>query len=379
MKLNRKTGIKIGIGILLLYICIHFWPAVVGILGELWRAARPLLIGCIIAYILSIPMTAFETRFFQKSQKKFVIKIRRPLGILVSFVLILGIIAAVIWLVVPQLIECISLLLNELPKAFLRVVDWLEKRGVFSQEVIGYLEGISWQSQLPKIFDAATYGVEWIATLVTSVFSGVVAAVISLIFAIYLLMNKEKLKKQYHLLANRHINNKWIARIDYAAHILDDCFRRYIVGQCTEALILGILCMLGMWILRLPYAEMVGALIAVTALIPVAGAFIGGGIGAFMILTISPMKALIFLIFLVVLQQLENNIIYPKVVGTSLGLPALWVLAAVTVGGGVLNIGGMLLGVPIMAAVYRILRDDAYKKEEPAEENEPQEVNEPES
>ena len=186
-------------------------------------------------------------------------------------------------------------------------------------------------------------------------------------------MNKEKLKKQYHLLANRHINNKWIARIDYAAHILDDCFRRYIVGQCTEALILGILCMLGMWILRLPYAEMVGALIAVTALIPVAGAFIGGGIGAFMILTISPMKALIFLIFLVVLQQLENNIIYPKVVGTSMGLPALWVLAAVTVGGGVLGVGGMIIGVPLTAAIYHLLREEVYNNKPAWIDDDPQE------
>ena len=125
-----------------------------------------------------------------------------------------------------------------------------------------------------------------------------------------------------------------------------------------EAVILGTLCTLGMLVLRLPYATMVGTLIAFTALIPVAGAYIGGAAGALMIFSVSPAKALIFLIFLVILQQLEGNLIYPKVVGSSLGLPAIWVLAAVTIGGGIMGIGGMLLGVPIAAALYRLLKED---------------------
>ena len=368
MKLDRKTLVKIGIGILLLYVCIHFWPAVAVLLSALLKAAAPLFIGCIIAYILNIPMSAFERIFFPKSQKKVVVKLRRPIGILLSFVLVIGIVTAVVWLVVPKLIECIELFLSEIPNTIMKLIDWAEQRGAFSPEVIGYLEGMNWQNYLPKLYNAATDGVEWIAALVSTVFSGVVSAVISVIFAIYLLMGKEKLKRQYHALSNRFLREKWTDRIDYVAAVMHDCFHRYIVGQCTEALILGVLCMMGMWILRIPYAEMVGALIAVTALIPVAGAFIGGGVGAFMILTtVSPMKALVFIIFLVILQQLENNIIYPKVVGNSLRLPALWVLAAVTVGGGVFKIGGMILGVPLAAAIYRILGEHVYKKEEPAE------------
>ena len=148
----------------------------------------------------------------------------------------------------------------------------------------------------------------------------------------------------------------------YVITILHDCFQRYIVGQCTEAVILGLLCTLGMWIFRLPYATMIGALIALTALIPVAGAYIGGGVGALMVFSVSPMKAVVFLAFLVILQQLEGNLIYPRVVGSSLGLPAIWVLAAVTVGGGVLGVAGMLIGVPIAAACYRLLRNDLNKE-----------------
>lgn len=156
-------------------------------------------------------------------------------------------------------------------------------------------------------------------------------------------------------------------KITYVLSIMNDCFRKYIVGQCTEAVILGLLCIIGMLILQLPYATMIGALIALTALIPVAGAYIGAVVGAFMILTVSPIKALFFLIFLVVLQQLEGNIIYPKVVGSSLGLPGIWVLAAITVGGGIMGIFGMLIGVPIVAAIYRIVKNDVNKSADPAE------------
>ena len=151
-------------------------------------------------------------------------------------------------------------------------------------------------------------------------------------------------------------------------------FRKYLIGQCTEAVILGILCAIGMLILRLPYAAMISTLIAFTALIPIAGAYIGAFIGAFMILTDSPVKALIFLIFLVILQQLEGNLIYPRVVGEALGLPGIWVLAAVTVGGGIAGVAGMFLGVLLVAAVYRMLRDTLNAKEKAEQQAPPPEA-----
>jgi predicted PurR-regulated permease PerM len=145
--------------------------------------------------------------------------------------------------------------------------------------------------------------------------------------------------------------------------ILNDSFHKYIVGQCVEAVILGTLCVLGMLIFRFPYATMIGTLVGFTALIPVAGAYIGAGVGTFMILTVSPMKAVLFLIFIAVLQQVEGNLIYPKVVGSSIGLPGMWVLAAVTVGGSLFGVFGMLVGVPMAAALYRILKNDMHQRE----------------
>lgn len=200
--------------------------------------------------------------------------------------------------------------------------------------------------------------------MVMSVFSGVVTALMSIIFAVYLLTGKEKLGNQCNRLMQRYLKDSWNRKLQNLLKTLNECFHKYIVGQCTEALILGGLCLAGMLILQLPYAPMISALIAFTALIPVAGGYIGAGIGAFMILTVSPVKALIFLIFIVVLQQLEGNIIYPKVVGSSMGLPAIWVLAAVTIGGGIMGIIGMVISVPIAATAYRLLQKDLNRSSE---------------
>ena len=365
MKLTWNTCLKVGVSAFLLYLTFQFWPHVARLLGTLLGAATPLLVGALVAFILNLPMSAFERRFFPKSEKKLIRRVRRPVCLIVAIIAVLAIIALIVWLIVPQLVSCVQLMIEQVPDFVNEAIRKAEKLGVFSQETIQALEKIDWTSKIGELAGVVTSGIGSVAEVlfsaVTSVFSGVITALVSVIFAVYLLLGKDKLKRQYHTLANRYMNETWIRRIDYVAFVTNESFHDYIVGQCIEAVILGVLCMLGMLILRLPYAPMVGALIAFTALVPVVGAFIGGALGAFMILMVSPMQALVFVIFLVILQQIEGNIIYPKVVGTSLGLPAIWVLAAVTVGGGVLGVGGMLIGVPLTAAIYRILRDDIHK------------------
>ena len=204
------------------------------------------------------------------------------------------------------------------------------------------------------------------ATVTANVAGYLVDFLLALIFSLYLLAGKEKLQAQLARLLSTYLRPSWNRNLHHVAGVLNNCFHRYIVGQCTEAVILGSLCALGMLLLRLPYATMIGALVAFTALIPIAGAYIGASVGFFMIVTVSPMKGLIFLIFLLVLQQLEGNFIYPRVVGSSIGLPGIWVLAAVTVGGGVAGVGGMLLGVPLAAVLYRLVGNDVRKGERKA-------------
>lgn len=365
VKPGWRSCAMIGISAFILYLCITYWPYAAKLLIALLGASAPILIGCVIAYPLNILMSFYERYWFPKSTKSAVVKSRRPLSLLFAVITLLAIISLVIGLVLPQFIECVKLIIGYIPNATSNVVVFLEKHNILHDNTAAYFESIDWQAWMSKAASVFTSGignvVEVVFITITSVFSGVVTALLSIIFAGYILIGKNKLGSQIDRTMKCYLADKWCKRLKYFINILDESFHKYIVGQCVEAVILGVLCTVGMLILRLPYAPMVGALIALTALIPIAGAYIGAGVGAFLILMVSPIKAVVFIIFIIILQQLEGNFIYPKVVGSSIGLPSVWVLAAVTIGGGVMGVGGMLLGVPLAATLYKILRNDVYK------------------
>ena len=380
MKFTWKDCFKAAVTVFGLYLAITFWPAAAELLGAVISAGMPLLIGCVIAYVVNILMASYERRLLSHSKSALWHKVRRPVCMLLAFLTLTAIVVIVVLLVVPQLGSCFQVIVAGVPQVMRSVVEFIDEWDLLSEDVIASLENVDWQSRIGQIVQMVTSGlgsvVDVMISAVSSVVSWVVTAFMSLIFAIYLLSGKEKIGSQFKRLMHRYLPERVTDKVWYVLDVVNDCFHRYIVGQCTEAVILGVLCALGMALLGLPYAMMVGALIAFTALIPVAGAYIGAGVGAFMILTVDPWKAVVFLIFIVVLQQLEGNLIYPRVVGSSMGLPGIWVLAAVTVGGGIMGIGGMLLGVPIAAAVYRLLKEDVKRLEPqlPPEETEEPEV-----
>ena len=370
MKFNIKTGLKICGCVFLLYLAIFYWEHISDFATGILTAASPLVIGAIIAYLVNILMSFYEKYYFPKSEKKFVKASRRAVCMICAFITLLGIFALIIGLILPQLVDCISLVINALPGALDYCTDKLTNFELIPDSVLVHLQNIDWTSKINHVFNWLSSSMGNVVTVLvktlTSVFAGIFSLIMSIIFAIYLLYSKEKLTRQINVLLTHYTKNRFKERFIYVVRILDKCFHRYIVGQCTEALILGVLCTIGMLILGLPYATMIGALIAFTALIPIAGAYIGAGIGAFLILTKEPVDALIFLIFIIILQQFEGNVIYPKVVGTSIGLPSLWVLAAVVIGSGIFGIPGLLIGVPLTAAIYRIIKDDLKKRKEKA-------------
>ena len=366
MKANRKGWIFIIVSIFLLYLAIYYWPIISDVLSGILAAAVPVVVGLILAYVLNILMTFYERIYFKKSNKSWAIKSRRPVCLIASLLTLLAIIAIVVALIVPEFIDCVVLLIDSIPDALDVILDKLESWDFVPAETIENLR-TDWTSSVTSILDGIGTKVsdlmKYAKDMVASVIGGVITAFISVIFAIYLLVSKDKMIGQIHRLMKQYVVKKHREQIYYVARVFNESFRKYIIGQCTEAVILGVLCVVGMFIFNMPYATMIGTLIGFTALIPIAGAWIGAAVGAFMILTVSPMKALMFLVFILVLQQLEGNLIYPKVVGTSLGLPAFWVLVAVTVGGGLFGVPGMLFGVPLVAALYRIIRHDLRKRE----------------
>ena len=371
-KIETKTLLKIAGIIFALYLCIHYWPSVAIIFKTAFAAVLPLLIGAAISYPIDILASFFERHLLSKSENKFIIRTRRGLAVSLAFFVLVSIIAIIIALVVPQLTKCIKMLIDEIPDALKLVVTQLDKFEFVPDDIIGFLSNIDWQSKITSIISTVTSGVGSVMNVVIStvstVVSGVTTTVLAVIFAIYVLLSKDKLLMQLKTLIKLYLPTMVSEKLYYVSSVANDSFHKFIVAQCTEAVILGALCTLGMFILKLPYAAMIGAVTIVTAFIPVVGALLGGAIGAFLIFMESPVKALVFIIFIVLLQQIEGDLIYPKVVGNSMGLPSIWVLAAVTVGAGMFGIIGMLLSVPAASTVYRLIKNDVAEKEALAKE-----------
>ena len=240
--------------------------------------------------------------------------------------------------------------------AQLPFASYLEKVDIDWMTLKAQLE--NWMQQLSSTVLGST------ASALGSAASSLIDGLVAFVFCIYVLANKETLGRQFGRLARVWLPDRFTDTIAYIFTVCADVFQQFIVGQTTEAVILGTLCGIGMGILRIPYAPMVGALVGVTALIPYVGAFLATIVGAFMILTVNPFKALVFVIYLLALQQVEGNLIYPKVVGAKINLPAMWVLAAITVGGNLAGPIGMLLGVPAASAAYALLKEATAKKEQ---------------
>ena len=362
IRVETATCVKIVLAIFVLYIATRYWPKVAEFISNLINSAETLIIGAIIAFLVNILMSRLEKLIFPKASKPALLTAKRVICMILAFVLLIGIVTLILCLITPQLIKCIEIIIAEVPPLFTSAIKWLQATHILPDDIMAELASIDWKSNLTKIFDILTSGIgsvfDIVISTVTSVFSGVVTALVSLIFSIYILLSKEKIAKQIKRLEKCYLGLSKRKKFNHTLDTIKTCFENFIVGQVKEAVILGVLCTVGMWIFRFPYASMIGALIGFTALIPVAGAYIGAAVGAVMILTESPVKALLFVVFIVVLQQLEGNLIYPKVVGESIGLPGLWVLAAVTIGGGVLGIGGMLVGVPLVAAIYKLVGED---------------------
>ena len=365
---NLKMFFKYGICIAVLILIVIRFDKVFSWFSQIWNVAFPLILGCLVAYILNIIMKALENHWFPDTNSKAALRARRGVCVFLSIFLIFAAIFLIIRIVLPELVQAFSVMANEIPVYFEIIQDWIVDNGdLFPSlaEQIGAME-INWQEMFNKIFTNVTSG---FSSMLNSAFSfvsqllgSVVNIAIATIFAVYILMNKEKLQSQAKTLQKVYMKKSHMKTINHIVYTANECFTSFITGQCVEAVILGILCTVGMLILRLPYAPMVGTFIGATALIPMVGAYIGAVVGAFMIFTVSPIQSLVFLVFIVILQQLEGNLIYPKVVGASIGLPGIWVLAAVTIGGGLGGIPGMLIGVPLAATVYRLICMDVQER-----------------
>ena len=376
-----KKVIWLVVGLFVLFLAIRYWPIIEGMVTLGIDAATPLLIGCVIAYVVNILMNFYENLYDKVFKVKVALKIKRIVCIIFAFLSLGGILVFIVNMVLPELINCIASFIQMIPAAVTWLVEFIGEERIY--EYFPFLQGdfdfstISSQieSLLKSVLNGVGGAVGSIVIALTNVVSVVVSIVIGVIFSLYVLIDKERLCTQCKKIVETYLPKK-AEKTLYVSRVLNESFHNFIVGQVTEAVILGVLCIIGMTIFRFPYAVMIGVFIGFTALIPIAGAYIGAGVGAVLMLTTDPLLAVEFLVFIVILQQLEGNLIYPRVVGNSIGLPGIWVLTAITVGGGVLGIGGMLIAVPLAAAGYRLLKEDLARRQQKQEVQEVQKVKE---
>ena len=370
ISITSKTCIRLGMTAIMVALAVTWWKPLLRLLGDIVSAAMPLIIGAALAYIVNILMSVYERHYFRKrADQKWVKKTRRIVCLIGAIVTVLGAIVLLLAIIIPQLVSAITVITKNVPDLLKDLSKDEKFMRILPAGIQDAIRNLDYEALVQGIIEfltngaSTTMGLQNLTGMIGSLTSGFMTGFMGFIFSIYILVGKEKLHSQFTRLSRSYLSREWGERITPFLEVVDNCFHSFIVGQVTEAIIIGVLCAAGMWVLRLPYAAMVGTVIGVTALIPILGCYLGAVIGALMCLSVSPVTAVEFIIFIFVLQQLEDNLIYPRVVGTSLGLPGMWVLAAVSVGGGIGGIVGMILSVPVAATIYTLLRNDVRRRE----------------
>lgn len=362
-----KENILLGTYLIILYFILLNIKYVINTFRSILSILSPFFIAFGIAFVLNLPMKLFENNvfnFLDNQKSSYVKNLKRPLSILTTFISVIGLIIALGLFVIPQLSSSVSTLLDAIPD-YARSFEDLVNSFFSSTELLQNLYNTlitTWKDLLQFIAGLLTTSLTGILSTTLLLTNHVVNFVLSIVLAIYMLASKETLihhcKKLLYALANKSLADKIIK----LANLSNITFSKFVTGQCIEAIILGVLCFIGMTIFSMPYALLISVLIGITALIPVFGAFIGTIPAVFLILIINPIQALWFIVFILVLQQIEGNVIYPKVVGNSIGLPAIWVMMAMLVGGSTLGLLGMLIGIPVFSVLYQLVKHYANKK-----------------
>lgn len=325
----------------------------------------PFFLGGAIAFVLSVPMNRIHKRLFGKLEKA-----AAPLSLVITLILVLAVLSLVVIVVLPELAGTIAMLGKTLPEKVPILLKKVESLFANNPELVLYIEeleaSLNWEEILNQLVTFFRVGANTMLDSTISVATGIVSGVgtffIAFVFACYILLQQSFLKRQMTKLFYAYLKEKHADEVMRICSLTYRTFSNFLTGQCLEAVILGLMFFIAMTVFRFPFAVLVGVLIAFTALIPIFGAFIGCGVGAFLILTVDPKQALFFIIMFLIIQQIEGNLIYPKVVGGSIGLPAIWVLAAVTLGGSLFGVIGMLVFIPIVSVFYTLLKENVNKR-----------------
>lgn len=373
MNLNKENLKKIrGLIVFTVILLIALWnySLILDVLGQGVGIVYPFLLGGAIAFVINVPMSFFEEKLFQNQMmknKKVAQRLARPISLIITLIVVVSVIGLVVFGVLPKLGDTFISIGKGIQSFMPKAQSWAEEIFHNNKEIKEWLDSLTldWDKIINEVVKFFTSGASSVlgSTIVVArrIASGITTFVIAFVFACYILLQKEKLNIQIRKVMYAYMKEDLVKKVLDVCSLSYRTFSNFLTGQCLEAVILGTMFVICMGILQMPYAMLIGVLIAFTALIPIFGAFIGCVVGAFLILTVAPMKALVFVIMFLILQQIEGNLIYPRVVGSSVGLPSIWVLAAVSIGASLMGIVGMLVFIPIVSVLYALLRRDVYE------------------
>ena len=352
----------------LLVVALWKFDVVLGVLKTIWDIIFPFVLGGAIAFLTNVPMSFLEKKIFEnvKKKNKIVRKLKRPISLILTIVLVVGVIALVMFGVIPQLTRTMGTLVTSINDFIPQMQSWIGEFFHNNQEIMNLVDQIEFDPDqaikwgISLLGNGAGNMMDTTMSAVGSIVSGVATFFIAFSFACYILFQKEKLHIQIRKVFFAFLPRQKADTFLKVCSLTYRTFANFLAGQCLEAVILGSMFVVTLSILRMPYALLIGILIAFTALIPIFGAFIGCAVGSFLIFMVNPQQAILFVIVFLVLQQIEGNLIYPHVVGESVGLPSIWVLAAVTIGGNLMGIVGMLVFIPLLSVLYTIFREFVY-------------------
>ena len=352
----------------LLVVALWKFDVVLGVLKTIWDIIFPFVLGGAIAFLTNVPMSFLEKKIFEnvKKKNKIVRKLKRPISLILTIVLVVGVIALVMFGVIPQLTRTMGTLVTSINDFIPQMQSWIGEFFHNNQEIMNLVDQIEFDPDqaikwgISLLGNGAGNMMNTTMSAVGSIVSGVATFFIAFSFACYILFQKEKLHIQIRKVFFAFLPRQKADTFLKVCSLTYRTFANFLAGQCLEAVILGSMFVVTLSILRMPYALLIGILIAFTALIPIFGAFIGCAVGSFLIFMVNPQQAILFVIVFLVLQQIEGNLIYPHVVGESVGLPSICVLAAVTIGGNHMGIVGMLVFIPLLSVLYTIFREFVY-------------------
>lgn len=377
MKTNRRLLISLATIIITVYAIIYYWSSAERLLQTLFAAATPFIGGAMVAYVVNILMSGYERTYLKIVKHPLARKLSRGLSMFLAYFTLIFLIIFLLGTVLPELVTSVQSMVSQAPKAITNLITQMQENQWVNETLVDYFGNDARTEVVNQLTGYVQTTLRSVGTIllnlltsVTELFSVALNILVSLVFSLYVLASKENLGQQFNRLIKAYIPKAY-EPFENVRQVFHSSFRSFFVGQTLEAIILGVLVFIGMQIFNFPYAPTISILIGFTALLPVVGAYIGVTIGVILILTQSFTQAVWFLVFVIILQQFEGNLIYPRVVGNSVGLPGMWVIMAITIGGALGGLLGMLVAVPFFAACYKLVRQDVESREAKKEADAP--------